>query len=171
MEHPPLLDRTYSVSSRLIGHQVEVRLYAQKLEIVYSGRVLETLPRLHGERHARIDYRHIIHSLVTKPGAFTRYKYREELFPSLVFRRAYDALVAWRGERADVDYTRILSLAATTMEGPVERALEALLESGERFDYADVKDLASPEPVEVPKIELPEIDLSIYDGFLQAGAA
>ena len=40
----------------------------------------------------RIDYRHVIWWLVRKPGAFARYRYREELFPSLMFRRAYDAL-------------------------------------------------------------------------------
>jgi len=37
-----------------------------------------------------IDYRHIIWSLVRKPGAIARYRYREDMFPTLVFRRAYD---------------------------------------------------------------------------------
>jgi hypothetical protein len=45
----------------------------------------------------------VIWSLVRKPGAFARYRYREELFPTLVSRRAYDALRAGRGDRADVD--------------------------------------------------------------------
>jgi len=31
---------------------------------------------------------------VRKPGAFARYRFREALFPSLVFRQAYDALEA-----------------------------------------------------------------------------
>ena len=44
--------------------------------------------------------RHVIWSLVRKPSAFARYRYREELLPSLTFRRAYDALVDARGERA-----------------------------------------------------------------------
>ncbi len=47
-----------------------------------------------------IDYRHDIGSLVRKPGAFARYRYREELFPSFAFRQAYDALSdAWRARR------------------------------------------------------------------------
>jgi hypothetical protein len=50
---------------------------------------------------ARIDYHHVIFSLVRKPGAFTRYRWREELFPSATFRRAYDALLSRRRERAD----------------------------------------------------------------------
>ena len=59
-------------------------------------------------------------SLVRKPGAFARYRYREELFPTMTFRRAYDALVGWRGDRADIEYVRILHLAASTMESDVE---------------------------------------------------
>ena len=33
----------------------------------------------------RIDYRHVIHSLVRKPGAFARYRWREDLFPGVLF--------------------------------------------------------------------------------------
>ena len=90
-------------------------------------------------------------------------RFREELFPSLVFRRAYDALRQWRGERADVEYVRILHLAASTLQADVEEALSLLLEAGERFDYAAVKVLAKPEPVTVPVVRIPEPDLSVYD--------
>ncbi len=163
-------NRAYSVPSRLIGHQVEVRQYANHLEVYYRGRRVETMPRLRGEKAARIDYRHVIWSLVRKPGAFARYCYREELFPSLVFRRAYDALRRWRGERADVEYVRILHLAASTLEADVEQALSLLLEAGERFDYVAVKELAKPEPVSVPVVHIPEPDLSVYDArYLGAG--
>ncbi|MCP3960302.1 MAG: IS21 family transposase [bacterium] len=156
-------NRGYSVPSRLIGHEVEVRQHANHLEVYYRGRRVETVPRLRGDRVVRIDYRHVIWSLVRKPGAFARYRFREELFPSLVFRRAYDALRRWRGERADVEYVRILHLAASTLEADVEQALSLLLEAGERFDYAVVKELAKPEPVTVPTVHIPEPDLSVYD--------
>jgi hypothetical protein len=92
--------RTYSVPSRLMGHAVEVRLHADRVEVLFAGRRIEVMPRLRGEGGHRIDYRHVIWSLVRKPGAFARYRYREELFPSETFRRAYDALRAFRGERA-----------------------------------------------------------------------
>ena len=45
----------------------------------------------------------------------------------------------------------------------MEAALSTLLESGERFDYARVKALASPEPIRVPHLSLPAPDLAIYD--------
>jgi len=163
-------NRAYSVPSRLIGHQVEVRQYANHLEVYYRGRRVETMPRLRGDQMVRIDYRHVIWSLMRKPGAFARYCYREELFPSLVFRRAYDALRRWRGERADIEYVRILHLAASTFEADVEQALSLLLEAGERFDYVAVKELAKPEPIMVPMVHIPEPDLSVYDArYLRAG--
>jgi hypothetical protein len=81
-------ERVYSVPSRLIGHQVEVRQHADLVEVLFKGQVIETMPRLHGPIDHRIDYRHIIWSLLRKPAAFARYKYREDLFPSMTFRRA-----------------------------------------------------------------------------------
>ena len=135
--------RVYSVPSRLIGCEVEVRQHPDLIEVFYRDKPTATMPRIRGDRYHQIDYRHVIWSLVRKPGAFARYRYREELFPALVFRRAYDALVDARGERADVEYVRILHLAASTMQADVEHALEILLGAGERPDFASVKALAA----------------------------
>ena len=68
------------------------------------------------------------------------------------FRLAYDALREWRGERADVEYVRILRLAATTMEmeATVDSALSLLLEAGQTLDYTEVRDLAEPKAPEAP---------------------
>jgi len=67
--------RQYSVPSRLIGHTVEVHQHADRLDVFYRDKLVETMPRVRGDVH--IDYRHIIWSLVRKPGAFARYKFRE----------------------------------------------------------------------------------------------
>jgi hypothetical protein len=161
--------RGYSVPSRLIGHEVTVRQHPDMLEVFYKDRLVETIPRLRGDSEVHIDYRHVIWSLMRKPGAFARYRYREELFPTLTFRRAYDALRTWRGERADVEYVRILHLAASTMESLVEMALDLLLSEGEHFDYAAVKALAQPEPTTLPDVHIPAPDLAIYDRLLGGG--
>lgn len=165
--------RIYSVPSRLIGHDVEVRQHPDTVEVFYAGKLAETMPRIRGEKSARIDYRHVIWSLVRKPGAFARYRYREELFPSPTFRRAFDALCARPTGRADIEYVRILHLAAGTMESAVETSLATLLASGEEFDYARVKQLAAPEPQTVPLVLIPKVDLTVYDRMLgeTAGAA
>jgi len=158
--------RIYSVPSRLIGHDVEVRQHPDTVEVFYAGQLVETMPRIRGEKPARIDYRHVIWSLVRKPGAFARYRYREELFPSLVFRKAYDALCGRPTGRADIEYVRILHLAASTMESVVEASLATLLSSGEEFDYARVKQLAAPKPQTLPTVSIPKVDLAEYDRML-----
>jgi transposase InsO family protein len=165
--------RVYSVPSRLIGEEVEVRQYADIVEVYFgdSDEPTATMPRLRGDQYHRIDYRHVIWSLVKKPGAFARYRYREELFPSLVFRRAYDALVDARGERADVEYVRVLHLAASTMQASVEAVLVTLLERGERPDYAAVKALCAPDKPAVPDVHIPPPDLGDYDRLLAGGTS
>lgn len=162
----------YSVPSRLIGCEVEIRQHPDLIEVFYRDRTTPTatMPRIRGDRYHQIDYRHVIWSLVRKPGAFARYRFREELFPSLVFRRAYDALVDARGERADVEYVRILHLAASTMEHDVERALETILARGDRPDFASVKALAAPEKPLIPSVHIPAPDLAVYDRLLAGGA-
>ena len=114
-------------------------------------------------------YRHIIESLVRKPGAFARYRYREELFPTLVFRQAYDALVELHGERADVEYVRVLHLAATTGEARVASLLGAFLADRVPFDYARVQATLAPPRFVVPALTLPPPDLAQYDALLCGG--
>jgi len=158
--------RAYSVPSRLIGHTVQVRQHPDVVEIYYRDKLIETMPRVRGKGDCRIDYRHVIGSLVRKPGAFARYRYREELFPTLSFRRSYDRLRTSHGERADVEYVRILHLAATTMESRVDSVLTELLGNPEPFDYARVRQLIDPEPRPVPHVRVPEPDLAVYDQLL-----
>jgi hypothetical protein len=98
----------YSVPSRLIGTTLLVRVRSEHLEgYVGTTRVFE-IPRLVGRHQHRIDYQHVIHSLVRKPGAFAAYRYRDDLFPTTTFRQAYDRLASCGIERADRDYVRIL---------------------------------------------------------------
>ena len=159
--------RTYTVPSRLIGKEVQIRLYAEHLEVYYKGHLVERVERVRGEREANVNYRHVIGSLVRKPGAFARYRFREQMFPTMIFRLAYDALKRWRGERTDVEYVRILHLAATTMESTVDSALALLLEAGDPFDYAMVKELANPAPPRAPMLSPSGMpDLRVYDSLL-----
>ncbi|MGH8240465.1 MAG: IS21 family transposase, partial [Steroidobacteraceae bacterium] len=70
----------YSAPSQLIGHRLNVRLYAQRIECWLGGqRVLERARPSYrdGERHPRdIDYRHLVAALKRKPGAFARWVLR-----------------------------------------------------------------------------------------------
>jgi len=158
---------TYSVPSRLIGQSVRVHIYEQRLEISHDGVLQLEVQRLQGEGGHRINYRHVIWSLVQKPGAFARYRYREDLFPSLTFRRAYDALTERLDARlADIEYLRILHLAASTMQSQVEEALDRLLQAGQCPQADTVKGVVAPQQIEVPALQVPRVDLSSYDNLL-----
>lgn len=157
--------RRYSVPSRLIRHRLTVHLHADILELFYQGVKVLVVPRLVGDALARIDYRHVIHSLVRKPGAFRNYVFREELYPQPEFRMAYDALVAHNEARADLEYVRVLHLAALDGEQTVESALEALRTEGVVPEYETVRErVRGPRtPTGVPDIHIEPPDLSFYD--------
>lgn len=159
----------YSVASRLIGEWVDVRLYAERLEVYYAGERVAEIDRLRGQGRAAIDYRHLIWSLIRKPGAFARYRFREALFPSPVFRRAYDALQERCASRADGDYVRILHLAAGTCEADVEAVLADLLDRGELRDYGQVQAAVRPVQLAAPACALDPPDLTAYDACIAAG--
>jgi transposase len=165
-----VLGRIYSVPSRLIGHQAMAKLYADHLEVFYAGVIVERCPRIRQEDGHRIDYRHVVHSLMRKPGAFAKYRFREDLFPSLRFRRGYDAMVAKFGSRADVEYVRVLHLAATTMECKVDQALQLLLETGQPFGFTEVESLVAPKDVDVPIVHIASPSLEAYDELLSGAA-
>ncbi len=121
----------YSVPSQLIGERVEVRVQVEHLEVWYVGLLVQRMSRLRGSGKHRINYRHVIESLVRKPGAFANYRYREDLFPRVIFRVAYDAFQEAHPATADRDYLRLLELAATQSEERVAAALRELVTGGE----------------------------------------
>ena len=163
----------YSVPSRLIGEWVRVRIFEDRLEVHFADQVELACERLRGRNLRRIDYRHVIWSLVQKPGAFARYVYREEMFPSLAFREAYDSIQAVRpGTKGDLEYLRILHLAASTMESDVVTALALLKMSGKLVTADAVRELvAAPTSIDVPTLEPTPIDLAEYDALLPEVAA
>jgi len=163
--------RTYSVPARLMGHTVEARVYADVVEVRYHDQVVQTMPRLRKEDEHKIDYRHVIGWLVRKPGAFARYRYREDLFPTVTFRRAYDRLQESHGDRADIEYLRLLRLATRVGEGPVAEAVTALLDVPAVFDYAAVERRVAPPTVTIPTVHIPRPNLRVYDALLTRAVA
>lgn len=149
-----------------------MRLHADIVELDYEGEQVAVMERLVGRDAHRIDYRHIIHALVRKPGAFRRYVFREALFPTLEFRRTYDALLAEGSDRADLDYVRILHLAAGDGEETVRAVLADLLTQAGVPTYeavrAKVRGPRAPEGV--PHLNITAPDLTVYDRLLGTNA-
>jgi hypothetical protein len=161
-------NNVYSVSSRLIGETVRVRFHAETLEVFYGQRCVEVLPRLRGRKGQHVNYRHIIDSLVRKPGAFENYRYREDLFPTSRFRMAYDALKAAMPARAHKEYLAILRLAAHETETGVDDALRILIDAEQSITAKTVEALvkSGQTPPPVTEVEIDAVDLGLYDGLL-----
>ncbi|MCW8891645.1 MAG: IS21 family transposase [Sedimenticola sp.] len=160
----------YSVNSRLIGEKIQVRLYMEYLEIWYGQKKIDTVPRLRGEGKYKVNYRHIIDSLVRKPGAFENYRYRDAMFPTSRFRIAYDCLKErYTVQSAASRYLKILYLAAKDSEVAVDNALTILINEGHEISKDAVQRLmTSNTPVAGPDdIHIPAIDLSSYDKLLK----
>ena len=160
--------KVYSVDSRLIRENIEIRVYAEHLEVWYAQKCLEKIPRLRGKKKHRIQYRHIIDWLVRKPGAFENYRYREELFPTHRFRMAYDWLKMHHASRSAKEYLGILHLAAKRNEAAVDYALRTLFEKEQPINTGAVEMIIdSLEHIPSPtQIAIAEVDLSAYDALL-----
>jgi hypothetical protein len=163
---------TYSIPARLKGEWVETRIGAEQIEVWYAGTLVQTMERLRGQSKHRIDYRHVIDWLVRKPGAFARYVYREDLYPTATFRQAYDALRSQRGEGADREYVRILQVAALEGEARVEAALAKLLEHRQPLSEQAVRTLLGKEtPLSVAaQVSVAAVDLRMYDELLEGAS-
>jgi len=156
----------YSVNSRLRDEWVQVRLFAEYLELWYAQRCIERIPRLYGKKKHHVQYRHIIDWLVRKPGAFANYKYRGDLFPTLRFRMAFDSLQTRMPGKADREYLKILELAAKESETAVDRILGDLIENQIPISREAVETLLPKEQDDIPSVRdvtIDEVDISIYD--------
>ena len=79
---------SYSVPSRLIGKEVQIRLYADWVEVYYKGSTWwNAWSGSHGDGEANVNYRHVIGypwCASREPSPATCF--REQLFPTMHFR-------------------------------------------------------------------------------------
>jgi DNA replication protein DnaC len=159
-------NQVYSVPSRLIDTKINVRVTVDSIIASVGDVILETMPRLIGKGAAAVNYRHIIDSLLRKPGAFANYRYHEQMFPRTVFRIAYDVLGSQHAARVrDRCYLVILHLAATESEEGIALALTSLIDTNQPIEAQRVRELLEkanqlPLPTDV---SVPEVNLADYD--------
>jgi hypothetical protein len=128
--------------------------------------VLE-VPRACGDRGAVINFRHVVGPLLRKPGAFVNYQHREQLYPSLKYREAYDRLVADHGERPGIiEYLHLLNLAMEHTVEAVQKAMAVWMTGGRKWRAADVRATLRPALVVVPEVAALSPELISYDELL-----
>jgi hypothetical protein len=162
----------YTVPSRLVGHQLRVRLYDDRLQLFVGGSVLMTLrrgkPGSDGRHGHVVDYRHVIHALRRKPMALLNLVYRDQLFPRVAYRHAFDRLLSELGERAAC--RRMVDLLALAhdlgCEAELASHLDQLLDAGTLPDPAELRTRFTPRIDALPHIEVPLGSLAVYDDLI-----
>lgn len=166
----------YTVPSRLIGHRLRVRIHDDRIEVFLGGTHLTTLPRGRGygaERRGHVvDYRHVIHSLRTKPGALPGLVYRDQLFPRNAYRRLYDAAMEALPTRAACKLVvGALAIAHERgCEADLATLIDASLDAGTIPALADLHALFAPAPEALPHVTVTLTPLSAYDVLTAATA-
>ena len=160
----------YSVSSKYIGLKLEVRIHQDHLELWYQNECVERMPRQFGCGKEAIDFRHVIDSLVRKPGAFANYKYVNHMYPTTRFRMAYDQLQSSTTEASAIkQYLKLLYAAKHEGLEVVDETLRWCLTTGAAIQADEVLKLVAakhqlPAPTDV-QVDAP--DLSVFDSLLQ----
>jgi hypothetical protein len=159
----------YSVSSRLIGHRLRVRLYDDRLECFLGATPLMILrrgrPHPSGKHGHVVDYRHLIHALRRKPMALLNLVYREQLFPRRAYQRAFEALLAGDSEkRACRTAVGLLALAHDrACEAELAEAIDGELDADRLPDLDALGRRFAPNPCDIPDVTVAVAPLHLYD--------
>ena len=159
----------YSVSSRLIGHRLRVRLYDDRLECFLGATPLMILrrgrPHPSGKHGHVIDYRHVIHALRRKPMALLNLVYREQLFPRRAYQRAFEALLAGDSEKQACRTTvGLLALAHDrACEAELAEAIDGELDADRLPDLDALGRRFAPNPGDIPDVTVEVAPLHLYD--------
>ena len=162
-----VLNNVYSVPSGLIGKIITARISEWQIEIWYASQCVDRFPRLVGLKRHQVNYRHVIDTLLRKPGGFRDFRYRDDLFPSLVFRQAWEALQQRLSpRRADLAYLHVLKLAAVGSETEVAAVLAELVATAEPWDDTSVAARLPSTSAALPALEPGAVNLADYDQLL-----
>jgi hypothetical protein len=158
-----ILNVPYTVPSRLIHYMLKAYIYPDEINLFYGNKLIQRMPRVYSNPLKGINYRHIIDSLVRKPGAFKNYRYHEALFPRRCFRQAYDILCKKLPATADKIYLKLLQLAKIYSEEEISNTVELLLETNQLPTVESVKKLIDTYDKERLNVRVNEPNLKDYD--------
>ena len=161
----------YTVPSRLIGENVRVHLYHDRLECFVGQTRVITLPRVYPAtptgRARRIDYRHVIHSLAAKPQAFRFSQFRDELLPGRSYRQL------WRLAEQQFTPQDACKWMVATLRFAADYDCEAslaveLMQQAEQGPLPDLKSLQARycQHTEPPAIPVRQHQVADYDQLL-----
>ncbi len=164
----------YTVPSRLIGQQLSLRLYHDRLVGYLGQQQVVELPRVRGAgsgtlRRARaINYRHIIEGLRRKPRAFLYCTWQREMLPTEQWRTLWQQMrEQFEPDLAAKLIVEALSIAANQdKESAVATYLEAQLQANGLTLEGLQQQFGTVRMANVPPSTVEQHPLSDYDQLL-----
>jgi hypothetical protein len=164
----------YTVPSRLIGRQLELRLYHDRIVVYLGNQQVVELPRIRvidpdKRRGHCINYRHIIEGLRRKPRALIYCTWQEELLPTAGFRERWEDLKA----QFDLDTAAVLMVEALYIAATQDKEAEVAqyLEQELKAQSLSLKRLQQQFkrecPEGLPQLSIEQHDLASYDQLLE----
>jgi hypothetical protein len=167
----------YTVPSRLIGRQLELHLYHDRICGYLERQWVVELPRMRvtakDKRRAHcINYRHVIEGLRRKPRALIYCTWQQDLLPNQPYRQLWQQLQAsFDIDSAAVLMVEALYIAATqNKESAVAEYLAAQLATGTLTLAALQKHFQLLKQTTLPTVQVQQHDLKDYDQLLQPDA-
>ena len=166
----------YSVPSRLIGRQLTIHLYHDRLVGYVGKQQVVELARIRGasngtNRRARcINYRHIIEGLRRKPRAFLYCTWQQEILPTEQWRQLWQQMSqAFEQDSAARVIVEALYIAATQdKETAVADYLKQQLEQNSLTLAGLQHHFQLLKPTLLPSITVQQHELSSYDQLLSS---
>jgi hypothetical protein len=163
---------TYSVPSRLIGEKLHVRIYSDKLECylgIMHAMTLERAPiPMRGTRRNQIDFRHVISSLVKKPGAFRGYRLRNELLPNEDYHKIWEHVDRTMHPTDACKFiVGLLSLAATQdCLNELAQEVSDLIKNESQLKLSELQDKFNQHKSTIPDLNIPQHTPGSYNQFI-----
>ena len=162
---------TYTVPSRFIGERLYVQLYDERLDLFSGHEQILSLPRVYAtttQRGRSVDYRHVIDSLVKKPGAFRYSQLRDDLLPTPDYHRIWQYVDGTLNPHDACRYiVRLLHLAATAQcQDSLGRYVLKSIEGGELPSNLQCNKRFSTDTAVIPLITAKQHLLADYDQLL-----
>jgi hypothetical protein len=162
----------YTVPARLIGRQLELHLYHDRIVGYLQGQIVVELPRLRAEKDKRrarcINYRHVVEGLRRKPRAFLYCTWQQDLLPNEQWQDLWQQLKArFELDSAAVLIVEALYIAATQdKQGLVAHYLQMQLEANTLTLAALRQHFGLLNSNSIPPLQIQQHTLSSYDQLL-----
>ncbi len=140
------LGSTYSVPDTAIGLKCLVVAGPYDVKInKLDGKTLIVLHPRQAEKQNSILLEHVLRSLLRKPKAMVRWTHREILFPDQALKALYQHLKRQEEFNSEREFLKIINLVHQVQLSEIVAAISLLLESREKINFEDVRDLLLTE--------------------------